>query len=200
MPLTIQLLMGTSLAACAGLRAWMPLLIAGLLVRGHYIPVNPGYAWLGRDEALIVFGVATLVEFVADKIIGLDHVMDVVGTAVRPAAGVVLASSMLTRSDPLAATVVGLIAGGGTSFTIHAGKAALRAKSSLMAPAHGGLGNAALSLGEDFIAGAGVWTAAHAPVIAFLVTLAALAGAAWLAIHAVKMGKRGMAWLRGQAR
>ena len=58
--------------------------------------------------------------------------------------------------DPLAATTLGLLAGGGTSLTIHAGKAALRAKSSMLAPLHAGTGNAALSLGEDFITGAGV--------------------------------------------
>lgn len=198
MELTVQILMGVSLAACAGLRAWLPLLMVSLLVRAHYLAVNPSFAWLAREDALIVFGAATVAEFIGDKVIGLDHLHDAVGTFIRPAAGAVLASSMLTHVDPLAATVLGLIVGGGTSFTIHVGKAALRAKSSLLAPAHGGFGNATLSLGEDFISGAGVWTAAHAPVIAFLVTLAALAGAVWLALHAIRMGKQGMAWLRRQ--
>ena len=182
MHLMIELMMAVSLAACAGLRAWMPLLTVGLLARGGYMDLNTHFAFLARTDALIIFGVATALELVGDKVIGIDHFLDAVGTAVRPAAATILASSMLTHSDPVAASVFGLIVGGGTALTIHGAKAALRAKVSALAPLHGGMGNASVSLGEDLVAGTGVLAVLHAPILAFAVTACALAGAVWLIV------------------
>ena len=42
--------------------------------------------WLAHDFALVALGVATVVEIAADKIPVVDHVLDVLGLAVRPAA------------------------------------------------------------------------------------------------------------------
>jgi len=89
---------------------------------------------------------------------------------------------MLTHSDPVAASVFGLIVGGGTALTIHGAKAALRAKVSALAPLHGGMGNASVSLGEDLVTGAGVLAVVHTPILAFAVTVCALAGAVWLIV------------------
>lgn len=149
MNLAVQLMMGISLAACAGLRAGLPMLTVGLLARGGYAQLHPSFAFLARDDALVIFGAATALELLGDKIIAIDHFLDAVGTIVSPPIGTVLASSMLVGLDPLAATVLGLIVGGSTSFTVHAGKAVVRAKCSALAPFHGGIANVALSTVED---------------------------------------------------
>src|SRR2546423_7807996 len=198
MALAVQLMMVVSLAACAGLRAWMPMLVVGLLARGGYAQLHPSFAFLARENALIVFGVATVLESLGDKFVVIDHFLDAIGTALRPAAGAVLASSMLPALAPLAATVLGLIVGGGTSFTVHAGKAVVRAKASLLLPLHGGLGNAALSTVEDIISGIGLWVALHAPLLGFLITLLAVVGAVWTVAKFVKTGRKLSQFLKGR--
>lgn len=191
----VQVMMGIGLAACCGLRAWMPLLIAGLLARSGYVPVSPAFAFLTRTDALIVFSVATVLELIGDKVIVIDHILDAIGTFVRPAAGTVLASAMVTRMDPVAATTLGLIAGGGTAFTMHAGKAVLRTKCSVLAHFHGGTGNAALSTLEDVVALCGVFLAAYFPVIAFLITLPILILMIWMIRSFVRKGAKLWAFL-----
>src|SRR5207249_2504850 len=100
MDLTIQILLAVSLAACCGLRAFLPLLVTGVLARTHHIPLNPHLAFLARTDVLVIFGIAAVVEIVADKFIVVDHALDAAATFLRPAAGTVLACSVLTRMDP----------------------------------------------------------------------------------------------------
>lgn len=190
MSVVLQLMMGISLAACAGLRAWLPMLVVGLLAHGGYVHLNSSFEFLARNDALIIFGVATAIELVGDKIIAVDHFLDAVSTVVRPAVGTVLASSMLTKLDPLAAVVLGLIVGGGASFTVHAGKAVVRAKASALVPFHGGVANAAISVVEDLISGVGLWISVQLPVLAFVLALVVIVTAIWLVIKFIKTGKR----------
>jgi hypothetical protein len=198
MEIAIQILMGVSLAACAGMRAFLPVLVTGLLARAHTIELNPHLAFMARDEALIIFGVATVVEFLADKFIAVDHALDAAATFLRPAAGTVLASSLLSRMDPAIALTLGLIVGGGTALTIHAGKTALRYKTSMLAPLHGGVGNAAVSFVEDGVVGVWMFITAVAPVLAFVLTIALLALSVWLVRHFVTMSRKGLALLRAR--
>ena len=57
LPIVWQLSMGLSLAACAGLRAFLPLFITGLVARFEWIPLLDRFDWLASDAALLVFGV-----------------------------------------------------------------------------------------------------------------------------------------------
>jgi len=184
----VQLMMGVSLAACCGLRAWMPMLIVGLLAKAGYVHLSPSFSFLVRTDALIVFSVATVLELLGDKVIVIDHFLDAVGTVVRPAAGTILASAMLTHLDPLTATTFGLIAGGAPAFTIHAGKAVTRAKTSLFAHFHAGVGNAVLSTLEDVLTIGGVFLAAFLPIFAFVLVVIALALVIWMIVHLVRKG------------
>jgi hypothetical protein len=190
MALAAQLMMGVSLAACAGLRAWLPLFVVGLMARSGFLPLNPAFAFLGREDALIVFGTATVLELLGDKFIGVDHVLDAIGTFARPAAGAVLASSVLTQLDPLTAVVGGIAIGGATALTVHSGKALVRAKSTALSPLHGGAGNLAVSVGEDLAVGAGMWVIAHAPLLAFAIAALVIAGSLWLIVALAKTGAR----------
>jgi hypothetical protein len=193
----LQVMMGVSLAACAGLRTWLPLLCVGLLARTGHMPLNASFAFLERTDLLVIFGVATVLELLGDKIVVVDHFLDAVGTVARPVAGTLLAASVVTHSDPVLATVLGLIVGGGTAFTIHAGKAAVRAQSTTAAPLHGGTANMALSIGEDAVSVGGVALAVWLPLLAFLLTLAALAFSVYLVRQAVKHGARLFQLLKG---
>jgi hypothetical protein len=190
MTLPVQLMLGVALAAGAGLRAWLPLFVVGLLARTGQIDLNVAFDFLSRTDALVVFGVATVLEFLGDKIVAVDHFLDTLGTFVRPVVGTLLASSMLVSTEPLTATVVGIVTGGGAALTVHTGKALARIKATATLPLHGGTYNAALSLSEDFIVGAWLWIAMHNPWVAFLIALLVLALAVWLIVAMWRSGRK----------
>jgi len=145
-----SLAMGIGLAACAGLRAWLPLLLAGLLARGGMLELGPSFRFIASNQALILFGVATVVEMLGDKIPAVDHTLDALSTVLRPAAGSLLAASVMWRvPDPLTALALGVAVGAPSALVPHAAKSTLRAASTAFT---GGLANPVLSLLEDLVA------------------------------------------------
>jgi len=136
-----------ALAACAGLRAWLPLLLAGGMARLGYLQLGESFAFLASDKALLLFAVATLVEVVGDKFPAVDHALDVLGSVLRPAAGILLAASVLGQfTDPLTALALGVAVGAPSALLPHAAKSAARAVSTGLT---GGLANPVISLLED---------------------------------------------------
>jgi hypothetical protein len=136
-----------ALAACAGLRAWLPLLLAGAFSRWGLLSLGESFRFLGSNKALVIFAVATALELVGDKIPAVDHALDMLGTVLRPAAGALLAASVLGHvSDPLTAIVLGTAVGAPTALVPHAAKAGLRAASTTLTA---GLANPILSFLED---------------------------------------------------
>ena len=142
--------MAIGLAACAGLRAWLPLLLAGALARGGYLTLGPSFAFLASNRALILFGVATLIEIVGDKFPAVDHALDMLSTFLRPAAGTLLAASVMWEvHDPLTALAIGMAVGAPSALVPHAAKTVLRAASTALT---GGLANPLVSIAEDVMA------------------------------------------------
>jgi len=143
------LALAIALAASAGLRAWLPLLLAGGLARLGVLDLGPSFQFLASNKALVLFGVATAVELIGDKIPVVDHALDVIGTPLRPAAGALLAASVLgTVTDPLTSVVLGVTVGAPSAFVPHVAKSALRSASTTVT---GGLANPLLSILEDVI-------------------------------------------------
>jgi uncharacterized membrane protein len=143
------LALAIALAASAGLRAWLPLLLAGGLARAGVLDLGDSFSFLASNKALVLFGVATVIELVGDKVPTIDHALDAIGTPIRPAAGALLAASVLgTVSDPLTALVLGTAVGAPSALVPHAAKTALRTVSTTLT---GGLANPILSFLEDAI-------------------------------------------------
>ena len=143
------LALAIALAASAGLRAWLPLLLAGGLARLGVLDLGPSFQFLASNRALVLFGVATAIELIGDKIPAIDHALDVIGTPLRPAAGALLAASVLgTVTDPLTSVVLGVTVGAPSAFVPHVAKSALRSASTTVT---GGLANPLLSILEDVI-------------------------------------------------
>ena len=136
-----------ALAACAGLRAWLPLFLAGLLSRFGLFSFGASYGFLGSKRALVIFGLASLIEILADKVPAIDHALDLVSTVVRPAAGALIAASVFGRiTDPILSLALGIALGAPVALLPHAGKATLRAASTVTTA---GMGNPFLSTAED---------------------------------------------------
>jgi hypothetical protein len=138
------------LAACAGLRAWLPLLLVGGLSRAGLLTLGSSFAFLGSNRALMLFGVATLIEIVGDKVPAVDHALDMLSTVLRPAAGSVIAASVMWEvHDPLTALALGVAVGAPAALVPHAAKSVLRAASTTLT---GGLANPLISVAEDVMA------------------------------------------------
>ncbi|MBR8744063.1 DUF4126 domain-containing protein [Nocardiopsis sp. MG754419] len=81
-------LTGLGLASAAGLNAYVPLLLVGLIARfTEVIPLGPAWTWLEHPVTLVSLTVLLVVEFAADKVPALDSVNDVVQTVIRPTSG-----------------------------------------------------------------------------------------------------------------
>lgn len=190
MELVYQVMMGLGLAACAGFRAWLPLLAMGIMARTGHITLGPSFQFLSSDGALIIFSIATVLETLGDKFIAIDHTLDAIGTLVRPVAGTILASSMFTKMDPQTALILGLIVGGGSAMTVHAGKALTRAKVTMFSPLHAGLGNAAVSFGEDAFMTLGLTLWFFFPILMGVLAIGVLALAAVVIYLAYRTGQK----------
>jgi hypothetical protein len=165
-----------ALAACAGLRAWLPLLLAGGLSRAGLLELGPQFQFLGSGKALALFALATLIELTADKLPAVDHALDALSTLLRPAAGALLAASVIGRvTDPLTAAALGVAVGAPSALVPHAAKATLRAASSTLT---GGLANPVLSVLEDL---ASFVLFALAVLVPLLVAATVLLVALWVA-------------------
>jgi hypothetical protein len=132
----LETLTGVGLATSAGLNAYIPLLLLGLL--GRYtdmVNLPPQWAWLENGWVVGIMAVLLVVEFVADKIPVVDHINDVVQTVVRPtsgglAFGAATTSETVTVSDPgsffSSNQWVPILAGMVISLIVHGFKAAAR--------------------------------------------------------------------------
>jgi len=139
--------LAVALAACAGLRAWLPLFLAAALARLGFLELGDSFSFLQSDKALVAFGLATALEICADKIPAVDHALDAISTVARPAAGALLAASVLgTVSEPLTAITLGVAVGAPSALAPHAAKSLVRAGATAFT---GGLANPVLSLIED---------------------------------------------------
>nr|WP_221488336.1 DUF4126 domain-containing protein [Micromonospora sp. ANENR4] len=104
--IVLEVLTGSGLAASAGLNAYIPLLLMGLLSRyTDLVELPSGWQWLGNGWVVLILAVLLAVEVVADKVPVVDHVNDVVQTVVRPTAGGLAfgagaGSETVTVSDP----------------------------------------------------------------------------------------------------
>lgn len=167
--LTTQLAMGFALAACVGVRTFLPLLAAGVLARLGYVSLGEHFEWMAKTPALVVFGSAAAFEILADKVPWLDHALHAAEAFVKPLAGTLIAASVLTELDPVTAITLGLIAGGTVAGLVQALRGTARVASTALT---GGLGNPVLSVFDDAVATVGLVLAFVVPVLAAIVVIA----------------------------
>ena len=170
----VDILTGITLAAPAGVNAYIPLLAVALAERFGWIQLRQPFDILGSWWFIALVAVLLAVELVADKVPAVDHVNDAIQTFVRPAAGglVAVASSGQGRVEPWLLLVAGVLIAGG----VHAVKASARP---VINAATGGVGAPVVSTAED-IGAAGVTVMAFVlPVLTFLAVVAGMAFAVW---------------------
>lgn len=166
-----QLMMGVGLAASAGLRAFLPLLVVGIAGRLELVELGERFGWMASTPALTVFAVAVVAEILGDKFPVVDHVLDVGGTVARPIAGALVAAAPITTLEPLTAVVIGVILGGAVAGSVHTAKSSARL---LSTGTTAGIANPLLSVGEDAASLGGAVISLVLPVVTFTLAIGAL--------------------------
>src|SRR5512143_2223982 len=135
------------LSASAGLNAYIPLLVVGVLA--HYtnlIKLSAPFDTLANPYILIMLGVLLIIEMLADKVPAVNHVNDLIQTFVRPVAGAIAfaaGTNVVHGINPIVALACGLLVAGG----VHLAKSA--AVRPLVTATTGGAGNTPISVAED---------------------------------------------------
>lgn len=175
----VHVTIGLGLAACAGLRAFLPLFVVGLAGRLDFVQLSESFEWLASWPALVVFGVAVVAEVAADKFPIVDHFLDGAQVFVKPIAGGFAMATVVDDWAPLYLTVFWIVVGGSAAGLVHVTKAKVRLLSSATTA---GLGNPLLSTAEDGVALAGTVGAIAIPPLV-VVALAAVVLGAWIVLR-----------------
>src|SRR5688572_14461326 len=137
------------LSASAGLNAYIPLLLVGLLARYTEL-INLSSPWdtLASPWIILMLCVLVIIEMVADKVAAVNHVNDLIQTLIRPAAGAIAfaaSANVVTDVNPVLALASGLLIAG----SVHVAKAG--AVRPMVTDTTGGVGNVPVSIAEDVV-------------------------------------------------
>ncbi len=160
------------LSGAAGLNAWLPLLLVGLLERFGVLHLADPYSVLGSTPALIVVVVLGALDFVADKVPGVDHALHLLGGVVNALSGALLFASqhgLALHLHPALALTLGFVVAGGVQAT----RAAVRPVATATT---GGLANPVVSAAEDGTSLVLSGLAVFAPLLGVVLLLALLVG------------------------
>lgn len=170
----------TGLGTFAGVNLYLTTLLAGTAIHFNLLHLGDKYDSLHVLGTPWVLGVAALlyvVEFVADKIPGLDSVWDGIHTVIRPAGAAILGLKAMGDMSP-SLEIIAALAAGGFSLTTHTAKAATRLVANTSPEP---VSNVLLSLGEDVGVTGGVALMFLYPTLT-LVTCLALVIALWIVL------------------
>ena len=161
---TISLTMGAAWGS--GINLYATILVLGLLGITENIVLPQSLEILMNPMVIGAAGLMYFVEFVADKIPGVDTGWDTLHTFVRIPAGVLLAAGAVGDVNPAVAVVAGIL-GGGLATATHATKSGSRL---LINASPEPVSNWTASVLEDIAVITGVWAALVHPWV-FLVIL-----------------------------
>ena len=166
MELINGLLSAFGLSASAGLNAYIPLMVVGLLDRfTDLIDLSSPYDLISHPATLITLGVLILIELLADNVPVINHINDAIQTFIRPTAGAIAFAAATDGVDvaPVLALISGLLVAGG----VHATKSLVVRPAVNVATA--GVGNTPVSLTEDAVAYTMSITAVALPILILVV-------------------------------
>lgn len=178
MELLLGIFSAFGLSASAGLNAYIPLLVVGVIA--HYFPNTLNLATpfdlLANPWILVLLGVLVIIEMVADKVPAVNHINDLIQTIVRPVAGAIAfaaSANVITDVNPVLALACGLLVAG----SVHTVKAA--AVRPAVTATTAGAGNIPVSIAEDIIATVASILAVVLPIIAGVLAILMLTLVIW---------------------
>jgi hypothetical protein len=177
--LALSIALGVGLAAATGFRVFLPMLVVSAAAYTGHLPLSENFAWLGTPGALMMLGVAALVEILAYYIPGVDNLLDVLATPAAVVAGTLVSAAVITDLPPMLKWTTAIIAGGGVAGLTQGVTALLRAKSTVLTAGVGNPVIATAELGGSLLVSL---LALAAPLVALLVVIVFL----WLAMRLIR--------------
>lgn len=183
------LLTGLGLTAAAGLNAYIPFLIVGLL--DHFttvIDLPSDYSWISSWWAIGIAALLLVSEIVLDKIPAVDSINDMAGTIIRPLTGGLIgaaaqASSHLDHSQFMQQhSWIGFVGGLVVAGIMHSSKTAVRPVANLSTA---GIAAPVLSTAEDVASFSLSMAAIFIPVLV-VVILVVMIWAAWVIVRRIR--------------
>jgi hypothetical protein len=165
------------LGFASGIRLYAVLLVVGLVGYAGWVPLPSGLSILQHPWVIGASAAMFLVEFVADKVPGVDSVWDAIQTFIRIPAGAALAAGVFGGMDSAAWTTVAAILGGSLAATSHFTKAGTRAAANTSPEPFSNFG---LSVAEDITTAGLLWLVLTHPLVALALVVALVLLAAWL--------------------
>jgi len=171
----LSVCVGAGLAAAAGLRVFVPLLMLGAAARWGWIGLAGDFQWLASDWTLAALAAAAILEIAAYHVPFVDHLLDVVAAPAAIVAGMVLTAAVVTDLPPAIRWAAAIIAGGGTAGVVQSLTSLLRVQSTATT---GGIGNPVLATIEWIGAGVASIVSILMPVLALIMVTGVLVVAA----------------------
>ena len=186
---SMEILSAIGLSTAAGLNAYIPLMVLGLLDRfTNLLTLPPTWAWISEPWVLILMAVLLAIEVIADKVPVVDSVNDVLQTVIRPASGgIVFASGMgsqtTTVTDPAGFAAdssqwLPIVIGIAIALVIHLSKASARTVANASTA---GMAAPIASTSEDAVSLFLSVVAIIFPVIALIVVMGVFGVLIWMA-------------------
>lgn len=175
------------LSWASGIRLYMALFIAGWFSRSGWIVLPDTLRVLESPWVLGVTGILLVVEFLADKVPGVDSAWDAIQTFIRIPAGAILGAAAIGQMDPAWTTVAALL-GGTIAAGAHFTKAGSRA---LINTSPEPFSNWTASFSEDAAVVGGLWAAFFYPWVLFAFLIVFFLLSLWL----LPKLWRGLQWL-----
>jgi hypothetical protein len=178
--------LGLGAAWASGINVYAVVLTLGLLDAAGIIVLPAELQPLSSPLVLWIAGALFVVEFIADKIPGVDHVWDTIHTFIRVPAGAVLAAGAFGQVDPEWTVAAGLL-GGTLALGSHLGKASTRAAVNLSPEP---FSTWTVSLLEDIAAIGATLMALFFPVVALIGLAIVVALTIWLLPKLLRLAAR----------
>jgi Domain of unknown function (DUF4126) len=153
--------LAAALGWASGMRLYAAVFITGAVGYLGWVPLPAGLQVLQNPLVLGASFLMFLVEFVADKIPGVDTLWDTLHTFIRIPAGAALAAAAM-GADTATWTLIAALMGGTLAATSHAAKTTTRAAANTSPEP---FSNVALSLLGDAAVPAMLWLAWEHPLV-----------------------------------
>ena len=193
----MDFLTASALGLASGINVYAVVLTLGIMNLAGWITLPPELQALSSPLVLGIAATLYAIEFLADKIPGVDHVWDAIHSFIRVPAGAVLAAASFGQVSPEWAIAAGLL-GGTLALGSHLSKAGTRAAVNLSPEP---FSNWIVSLLEDIAAIGAVIVAAFHPLFFLIVLAGIVALTIWLLPKLLRVAARILGgllrWLRG---
>ncbi len=171
---TLALTMGVAWAS--GINLYASIFMLGALGTTGNLVLPPDLQLLANPVVMMAAGGMYCLEFIADKVPGLDTGWDAIHTFIRIPAGALLAAGAVGEVNAPLALAAGLV-GAGLSAGSHATKAGSRV---LINASPEPFTNWVASISEDVAVIGGLWTALHHPRLFLCLLFLLILLAIWL--------------------